>query len=160
MGKIFVAVCAIVVFWLIGIPALILIPVAWIVWFLLTEKKANDKELQVTLSRINEAHETNFKIENSSGYDGKGLFYDETARKFFFIDSRKVNSSFQKVVDFSYIKSWNLTWVENSRNGTLSYDSVVMKITTNDISNPLINIPMRNKPSGERFHAILNILLA
>lgn len=131
--------------------------VAFVFWR--KHKKSKDEEFHLTLSEINQNNQTNFSHSNSFGL-GKALFFDKEVKKFLFIDIGELNSNFQKVVDFSYIKSWKLNWIEQSRNGNLSYSDVVMAITTNDISNPLIKINLPNKATGEKLHATLEILLA
>lgn len=123
------------------------------------KKSKEDEELQIIFSKINASNKTDFKIENAFGF-GNAVFFDKVARKFLFIDLNNVNNSVQKVVDFSFIRGWKLHWIEQSHNNKLHYSSVVMKITTNDISNPLIEVLMNSKEAGEKFEATLDILLA
>ena len=119
---------------------------------------------QETLLKINVKNNTNFTIENTYGAGnaygaGRAFTFDPQARKFLFIDWDRPNDSYNRIVDFSYIRGWELNWIERIEKQSLLYTNVVMKLSTTDINTPLIDITIPNKQNGDKLSSILDILI-
>ena len=64
-----------------------------------------------------------------------------------------------EVLDFAYIRRWQLKWTEVSGNGGLSFKNVHFDFSTSDLKRPLIRIPVSGKGYGDTWNSRLGILL-
>jgi len=64
-----------------------------------------------------------------------------------------------EVLDFSYIRQWQLKWTEVSGNGGLAFKNVHFAFSTSDLKRPLINIPVAGKGYGDTWNSRLGILM-
>jgi len=63
-----------------------------------------------------------------------------------------------EVLDFSYIRRWQLKWTEsNGKNGFQLMD-VHFDLSTTDLKRPLIRVPVTNKAYGDTWNSRLGIL--
>jgi len=63
-----------------------------------------------------------------------------------------------EVLDFSYIRQWQLKWTETSSNGGLSFKNVHFDFSTSDLKRPLIRFPVAGKGYGDTWNSRLGIL--
>ncbi|MFM0367567.1 hypothetical protein [Paraburkholderia sediminicola] len=113
---------------------------------------------------LNQSHRTSFPVDESGidlilsdGTLDGSIVFDPTTRKLCLV-ARKQQQA--EVLDFSYIRQWQLKWTEKSANGRLSYENVHFHFSTNDIKRPLIRIGDRNKTHADTWNSRLSILLA
>lgn len=92
----------------------------------------------------------------SNGSTKGSLVFDPSSKKFCFVTGSRQDA---EVLDFSYIRQWQLHWTERSRDGRLSHVNVYFDFSTNDVKRPLIRIGVRNKTHGDQWNSRLSILL-
>ncbi|QVQ27412.1 hypothetical protein [Achromobacter deleyi] len=64
-----------------------------------------------------------------------------------------------EVLDFSYIRQWQLKWTETSGSGGFALKNVHFDFSTRDLKRPLIRIPVVGKGYGDTWNSRLGILL-
>ena len=84
------------------------------------------------------------------------IAFDPQSQKLCMVDGAKDPG---EVLDFSYIRKWQLKWTEKSGNGNLSFLNVHFDFSTNDLKRPLIRIPVAGKAYGDTWNSRLGILL-
>ncbi|WP_454696568.1 hypothetical protein [Achromobacter aegrifaciens] len=84
------------------------------------------------------------------------IAFDPTTRKICMVSGRKDPG---EVLDFSYIRQWQLKWTEVSGNGGLSFKNVHFDFSTNDLKRPLLRIAVAGKGYGDQWNSRLGILL-
>ena len=112
-------------------------------------------KMDAYLEEQNEIHGTNFTYKEM--WIG-GVF---TGLMFFDLDNKKIllhKAGVTRVVDYDYIKSWKLNWVEKSNGNYLSYKDVHFQFATTDINNPTVRINVSRKEIGEDWNNRLNII--
>ncbi len=127
------------------------------------QKSQSNKQIFFEKMRqLNRSHGTSFP-ENDGGMDfilsdgssNGSLVFDPTTKKCCLAFGPKQSP---EMLDFSYIRQWQLHWTEVTRNGNLTYQNVHFVFSTNDIKRPLIRIGVRNKNHGDNWNARLPIL--
>ncbi len=84
------------------------------------------------------------------------IAFDPTTRKICMVSGRKDPG---EILEFSYIRQWQLKWTEVSGNGGHSFKNVHFDFSTNDLKRPLIRIPVAGKVYGDQWNSRLGILL-
>ncbi|MDR3413316.1 MAG: hypothetical protein P4L87_20580 [Formivibrio sp.] len=114
-----------------------------------------ENKLTALLAEINQRHSTLFNRDNGFGM-GSCIFFDSENRKVLL-----TNGKDSRMEDFSFIRSWELKWIEkcNLRTGSISYEKVRIEIQTNDYNSPFIKFSLFSKTQGDFWLARLNILL-
>ena len=84
------------------------------------------------------------------------IAFDPKSQKLCVVDGAKDPG---EVLDFSFIRRWQLKWTEKSGNGNLSFTNVHFDFSTNDLKRPLIRIPVAGKDFGDMWNSRLGILL-
>lgn len=84
------------------------------------------------------------------------IAFDPQSQKLCMVDGAKDPG---EVLDFSYIRKWQLKWTEKSGSGNLSFLNVHFDFSTNDLKRPLIRIPVAGKGYGDTWNSRLGILL-
>lgn len=120
--------------------------------------KARGRRVQAMLEDANRQHSTHFRV------DPKLCFGNAAISLYFDPDKRQVLiASFDgasiKVRDFSYIRGWELTWIEHSRHDSVQFRNVRMRIQTSDLAVPEFSVPMPNITAGREWNQRLAILL-
>ncbi len=64
-----------------------------------------------------------------------------------------------EVLDFSYIRRWQLKWTETSGSNGFAIKNVHFDFSTNDLKSPLIRFPVSGKRYGDMWNSRLGILL-
>ena len=143
----------------------------WYGWYGRKEAKRRTREIRIEkrdaqILEANQRYGTKFNPKDdclgdidsvvffdlSLGYiDSVAILFDPTARKICII-TKGVNVD---IKDFSYIRTWELKWIEDSR---CRYSNVRMVIHTNDYQTPMIIVGLDSKRSGEFWHSKLGIL--
>jgi hypothetical protein len=129
-------------------------------WKLFFSTKKIRERICAMLSEQNRVHSTNFPTSEAELYRRVlcglkiQLAFDEKNKKICIVQGKNC-----RVVDFSYIRTWQLCWSEAASVG-LSYKEVHFKIGTSDIDNPALRIYMASKSYAEEWESRLNILLA
>lgn len=89
------------------------------------------------------------------GYiDSVAILFDPTARKICII-TKGVNVD---IKDFSYIRTWELKWIEDFKSVYHKFVNVRMVIHTNDYQTPMIIVRLDSMKSGEFWRSKLGIL--
>lgn len=83
------------------------------------------------------------------------MAFDPKTRKICMVSGRKDPG---EVLDFSFIRQWQLKWTERSGNGGFSYQNVHFDFSTGDIKRPLIRVPVVGKAYGDTWNSRLGIL--
>ncbi|MCK5530298.1 MAG: hypothetical protein KAI85_03470 [Halopseudomonas aestusnigri] len=114
-------------------------------------------KMDTYLEEQNAIHGTNFSHKKMClGNVFSGLM-------FFDLDNRKIlihTAGVTRVVDYDYIKSWQLNWVEKSKNNYITYSDVHFQFATTDINNPTVRISVPRKNIGEDWNNRLNIIFS
>ncbi|WP_233236531.1 hypothetical protein [Bordetella sp. LUAb4] len=63
-----------------------------------------------------------------------------------------------EVLDFSYIRRWQLKWTESNGSNGFQLKNVHFDLSTNDLKRPLIRVPVTNKAYGDTWNSRLGIL--
>ncbi|HEY9320385.1 MULTISPECIES: hypothetical protein [Achromobacter] len=84
------------------------------------------------------------------------IAFDPETRKLCMVSGAKDPG---EVLDFSYIRQWQLKWTEVSGNGGLAFRNVHFAFSTNDLKRPLIHIPVIGKAYGDTWNSRLGILM-
>jgi hypothetical protein len=144
-------------FWLILLFALI----CFGVWAH-RRSQANKAIFASTMQRINAEHGTSFPIDASgvdlilsNGSTRGSLVFDPTTKKLCFLTS----PDRAEVLDYAYIRKWELKWVVVTKGTNISYRNVHFVFSTSDIKRPLLTIPAKGKAHGDIWHSRLGILL-
>lgn len=113
-----------------------------------------ENQLTALLAETNRRHGTRFTRENGFGI-GFCIFFDPEARKVLITKGKD-----SRLEDFSFIRSWQLTWVEKNdlRTGSLSYQNVRIELHTNDYQSPLMKFSCFSKAQGDLWNSRLGIL--
>gem|GEM_PF-622764 len=136
--------------------------IALIAWAIHRQKKRHDA-LLAKFREHNQRLGTSFP-ENSvdselilSDKDKKVVIaFDPTTRKLCMVSGAKDPG---EVLDFSYIRQWQLKWTEVSGNGGLAFKDVHFAFSTNDLKRPLIHIAVPGKGYGDTWDSRLGILM-
>lgn len=116
-----------------------------------------------TLDMLIEANQkfgTNFQRENGFGVFAS-IFFDPDNKKILIL----ANGEY-RVENFSYIKSWQLKWIDISNPGSagsrtnFTQEDVKIDFIFNDYNNPLQHFYFVNLRQAEFWNARLNVLLA
>lgn len=105
------------------------------------------------------------KFQEEFDGEGKftGLFGSATGPYISFDQQKKLFALVTEdeifIKPFDYIKSKQLTWVETSSNGRLSYSNVKINFVTNDLNRPRMVVYLDSRNAGEDLDARLDILL-
>lgn len=115
---------------------------------------SGEKRLNAILVEVNRRHNTHFNREDGFGM-GPSVYFDRNAQKLLIVKGKE-----SRVEDFSFIRSWELKWVEknNLQTGSLSYTDVRIEIHTNDYQFPLMKFSFLSKTQGDVWHSRLGIL--
>lgn len=132
------------------------VSVTWVViiYLIIKSNRTKKDRRKLELEKINKEHNANF-IGNFG--HPVGLYYDQNKRLFMFYDER--NDECIRVEPFEFIREWQLNWKETSRNNKIFYSDVYMKINTNNIHSPVINLELSSVQNGEKLSSVLGILL-
>ncbi|QKH36415.1 hypothetical protein FOC84_16220 [Achromobacter pestifer] len=84
------------------------------------------------------------------------IAFDPTTQKICMVGGPKDPG---EVLDFSYIRQWQLKWTEVSGNGSHSFKNVHFDFSTSDLKRPLIRIAVAGKGYGDQWNSRLGILL-
>ncbi|WP_447922048.1 hypothetical protein [Achromobacter aegrifaciens] len=84
------------------------------------------------------------------------IAFDPQTRKICMVSGAKDPG---EVLDFSYIRQWQLKWTEVSGNGSHSFKNVHFDFSTSDLKNPLVRVPVTGKRYGDVWNSRLGILL-
>ncbi|VXC27746.1 hypothetical protein PSEUDO8Z_10616 [Pseudomonas sp. 8Z] len=112
------------------------------------------------LEALIEAQDQKYNTKFSTNKLGFGTFstgyicFDAENKKILLIKS-KDNI---KIVDYQYMKSWQLHYTEVSKNGVLSHRDVHFQFSTTDINNPTVRIGVPSKRFGEDWNNRLDII--
>lgn len=63
-----------------------------------------------------------------------------------------------EVLDFSFIRQWQLKWTESNGSNGYSLKDVHFDFSTNDLRRPLIRVPVVGKGYGDTWNSRLGIL--
>lgn len=126
-----------------------------IIYLIIKSNRTKKDRRKIELEKINKEHNANF-IGNFG--HPVGLYYDQSKRLFMFYDER--NDECIRVEPFELIREWQLNWKETTRNNKIFYSDVYMRINTNDIHTPVINLELNSKANGEKLDSTLGILLS
>lgn len=125
--------------------------------------QSNKRAFFEKMRSLNQRHGTSFPVDESGidlilsdGSTKGSLAFDPATKKFCLITGSRQDA---EVLDFSYIRQWQLCWTERSQDGRLSHVNVHFDFSTYDIKRPLIRIGVRSKTHGEHWNARLSILL-
>jgi len=127
------------------------------------KSQANKAIFATTMQRINTEYGTSFPFDASgadlilgNGSTSGSLVFDPTTKKLCFVTA----PDRAEVLDYAYIRKWELKWVEVTKGTNISHKNVHFVFSTNDIKRPLLTIPVRGKAHGDIWHSRLGILLA
>ncbi|WP_313619392.1 hypothetical protein [Achromobacter sp.] len=144
-----------------NIISIVLTIVALIAWAIHAQKKRH----QALLAKFREHNQrlgTSFpddSVESDlilADKDNKVVIaFDPTTQKLCMVSGKKDPG---EVLDFSYIRRWQLKWTESSGNGRLSFQNVHFDFSTGDLKRPLIRFPVANKAYGDTWNSRLGIL--
>lgn len=136
--------------------------IALIAWVIHRQKK-RDRALLAKLRAHNQTLGTAFPEDDINSElilcDQKKKFvmaFDPKTQKICMIFKAKDPG---EVVDFSYIRRWQLKWTETSGSGGFAIRNVHFDFSTNDLKNPLVRIPVVNKAYGDMWNSRLGILM-
>ncbi|MEN4918177.1 hypothetical protein ABE485_05860 [Achromobacter spanius] len=145
-----------------NIISIVLTIVALIAWAVHLQKKRH-KALLAKFREHNQRLGTSFPVDSVdselilSDKDQKVyIAFDPQAQKICMVLGAKDPG---EVLDFAYIRRWQLKWTEVSSNGGLSFKNVHFDFSTNDLKRPLVRVPVAGKGYGDTWDSRLGILL-
>lgn len=137
-------------------------------------RKGTDKFYKL-MEDTNQKHGTSFGTTRDDVHTVLGtnalygiMAFDQKNRKIAYVT--KSGKSIE-VLDFSYIRSWNTTWTENTTatagqgligtnvQAKTSTSNVAIEIGTNDLKRPLIKIRVPSMAYADQWNSRLSILL-
>jgi len=125
--------------------------------------KLNKRLFFAELRRLNHDYGTRFPTDEggmdlilSNGSFSETIVFDPSTKRLCLIAGTRRHA---ELLDFSYIRRWQLKWTEKSQNGGLSYQNVHFDFSTNDIRRPLLRISARDKTHGDIWNSRLAVLL-
>lgn len=137
-------------------------------------KRGNDNFWKL-MRETNQRYRTSFGTTKDESHTVLGanslngiIAFDQSNRKLAYITK---SGKSVEIFDFSYIKSWKITWLENTVahagpsligthvNVKTSFSNVKFEIGTNDLKRPLIKISVPSRAYADQWNERLNILL-
>lgn len=108
------------------------------------------------VAEVNKKNGTHFGFgpNDALGNNRKAVFFDPKARKVLFYDNGAIS-----LQDYGYIAGWELNWTQRSGQNYSKSTDVFMRIKTNDLARPLIDLPMRSKAYGDVWEQRLGLIL-
>jgi hypothetical protein len=130
---------------------LVIAIIGGIFWFFQSIAVDSAKE---RLEEFNRRTGLSFSWNMFLGWGGTGLLFDNESKKICLVSGGHPG----EVVDYSYIKSWQLNWDEHLNKPLARYSNVYFVFQTSDLARPLIKVKIFNKAMGDEWHAKLGIL--
>jgi hypothetical protein len=136
--------------------------------------KRETEKIWAIMRKLNARHGTAFgttlaDIDTVIGMNTSGIMaFDRKNRKIAYITK---NGKTAEVLDYSFIRSWQLTWDERTyasggQIGFAAFGSsrtkrfnAMLVIATSDLRRPIIKLPMLTVAAGENANARLSILI-
>lgn len=158
------------------ITILVFAAIAAIAWGIVKLHQKGVANFWNLLATTNEQHGTSFgtspdhkaTVIGSDTYKGGVLAFDQKNRKIAFLT--KGGESIE-ILDYGFVRSWRVTWREKTGIGgaqfgivaigsaNASQDKVFLEISTNDITRPIIRLPMSSLSWARDTAARLEIMV-
>lgn len=139
---------------------LVVVVLAALGWGFNVLAKKGRERLHGSLAEKNRSHGTAFPTTDRDyqtyvlGMGALLIAFDTKNQKVCVI----TNGTQARVFDYSYIRGWQLHWVEKSHNGNLSYTDVHFQISTSNVNCPTLRISVPSKRIGEDWNNRLGII--